>query len=90
MVQDRNIQTDAQISTYLKQAATQIRHAGATCAMGKKGDKMAVVDSTAKVFGTQGLRVVDSSAFPFQVPGHLQSTVYILAEKIANAIKECR
>jgi choline dehydrogenase len=81
-----SVQTDAQILDYIKNSATQIWHAGATCAMGKKGDKSAVVDSNAKVFGVTRLRVVDASAFPFMVPGHPQSTVYMLAEKIANAI----
>ena len=55
--------------------------------MGKIGDPMAVVDTHARVFGVQGLRVVDSSAFPFLPPGHPQSTVYALAEKIADDVK---
>jgi choline dehydrogenase len=80
------VQSDAQILDYIKNTATQIWHAGATCAMGKKGDVKAVVDSNAKVFGVNGLRVVDASAFPFMVPGHPQATVYMLAEKIADAI----
>ncbi|KAH8704347.1 hypothetical protein GQ44DRAFT_664193 [Phaeosphaeriaceae sp. PMI808] len=80
------VQSDDQILNYIKNSATQIWHAGATCSMGKKGDTKAVVDSNAKVFGVQGLRVVDASAFPFQVPGHPQSTVYMLAEKIADAM----
>ena len=54
---------------------------------GEAGDPMAVVDSTAKVFGVKGLRVVDISAFPFGVPTHPQGTVYMLAEKIADDIK---
>jgi len=54
--------------------------------MGKSNDPMAVVDSKARVFGVQGLRVVDASAFPLLTPGHPQSTVYALAEKIADDI----
>jgi len=80
------VQTNAQILDYIKNSATQIWHAGATCSMGKRGDKKAVVDSRAKVFGVANLRVVDASALPFMVPGHPQSTVYMLAEKIADAI----
>ncbi|KAK5724901.1 hypothetical protein LTR17_013484 [Elasticomyces elasticus] len=63
-------------------------HASATCKMGVKSDKMAVVDSKARVFGINGLRVVDASAFPFLPPGQPQSTVYMFAEKIADEIKK--
>jgi choline dehydrogenase-like flavoprotein len=55
--------------------------------MGVESDEMAVVDSHARVFGVSGLRVVDASAFPFLPPGHPQSSVYALAEKIADLIK---
>lgn len=54
--------------------------------MGKKDDPQAVVDSNARVYGVKGLRVVDASAFPLLPPGHPQSTVYALAEKIADDI----
>lgn len=43
--------------------------------MGIQTDKMAVVDSHARVYGVKGVRVVDASAFPFLPPGHPQSTV---------------
>lgn len=43
--------------------------------MGNSDDPLAVVDSRARVFGTQGLRVVDISAFPLLPPGHPQATV---------------
>jgi choline dehydrogenase len=49
-------------------------------------DEMDVVDSEGKVFGVDGLRVVDASIFPFLPPGHPQSTIYALAEKIADLI----
>jgi choline dehydrogenase-like flavoprotein len=43
--------------------------------MGVETDSMAVVDSHARVYGVQGLRVVDASAFPLLPPGHPQSTI---------------
>lgn len=43
--------------------------------MGTANDTMAVLDSRARVFGTEGLRVVDISAFPLLPPGHPQATV---------------
>lgn len=54
--------------------------------MGQRNDSLAVVDTLARVYGVQNLRVVDVSTFPILPPGHPQSTVYGLAEKIADAI----
>lgn len=81
-----NVSTDEQMLNYVRDVLAPVWHASCTCAMGKQGDPMAVVDSNARVFGVQGLRVVDASIFPFLPPGHLQSTVYALAEKIADDI----
>lgn len=78
--------TDEEILDVIRSSAMTVWHAAATCKMGKKGDDMAVVDSKARVFGVEKLRVVDASAFPFLPPGHPQSTVYALAEKIAASI----
>lgn len=80
--------TDTQILQYIQAAARTISHASCTCKMGKKDNKLAVVDSKGKVFGVQRLRVVDASAIPFLPPGHPMSTVYALAEKIADDILE--
>ena len=55
--------------------------------MGKADDPDAVVDSNARVIGVAGLRVVDASSFALLPPGHPQSTVYALAEKIAAQIR---
>ncbi|KAH8780210.1 putative glucose-methanol-choline oxidoreductase [Diaporthe sp. PMI_573] len=77
------VSTDAEIESFIRSAFNTIWHAACTCEMGKIDDPNAVVDSEAKVIGVQGLRVVDASAFPLLPPGHPQSTVYALAEKIA-------
>lgn len=50
-------------------------HASCTCKMGKSNDLEAVVDSQARVYGVQNLRVVDASAFPILPPGHPQSAI---------------
>jgi choline dehydrogenase len=50
-------------------------HAACTCRMGLESDPMAVVDSHARVYGVQGVRVVDASAFALLPPGHPQSVV---------------
>lgn len=47
-----------------------------------------VVSPELKVYGTKNLRVVDASILPFQLCGHLTSTLYAVAERAADLIKE--
>lgn len=69
------VQTDAQIENIIRRSMNTIYHAACTCKMGMKNDSMAVVDMKGRVFGVEGLRVVDASAFPELPPGHPQATV---------------
>lgn len=70
-----NVSTDSQIETIIKQSFQTIFHAASTCSMGKSDDKMAVVDTKARVYGVTGLRVVDASIFPVLPPGHPMASV---------------
>ncbi|KAF4778910.1 choline dehydrogenase [Colletotrichum scovillei] len=84
-----SVQTDEQILEYVRANVGQVWHPVSTAAMGKEEDVTsgkAVVDSRGRVFGVQGLRVADASTFPFALPGHPQSAVYALVEKIAEDI----
>ncbi|KAI6912136.1 GMC oxidoreductase [Hortaea werneckii] len=81
-----NVTTDAEILEFIQKSVIEIYHASATCKMGRANDSMAVVDPRARVYGVNSLRVVDASAFPFLTPGHPQSGIYMLAEKIADDI----
>ena len=67
-----NVTSDAAILNYIRQSLIQVYHAAATCKMGLANDSMAVIDNHARVYGTQNLRVVDASSFPFLPPGHPQ------------------
>lgn len=78
--------SDEVVLKYLQENIGFNWHASCTCKMGKKEDPLAVVDSHARVFGTHGLRVVDASSFALLPPGHPQSMVYALSEKIADDI----
>ncbi|KAF2644128.1 glucose-methanol-choline oxidoreductase [Massarina eburnea CBS 473.64] len=80
------VESDAQILETIKESFNTIYHGSCTCAMGRSNDTMAVVDTEAKVFGVEGLRVIDASSFPLLPPGHPQSTVYAYAEKMACVI----
>ena len=69
------VQSDADILAFVQQTLSPLNHASATCAMGRKGDPKAVVDSHGRVFGVESLRVIDVSVLPFLPPGHPQGTV---------------
>lgn len=79
------MQTDSQIETYIKNTAWG-HHCSCTCAIGADGDPMAVLDSSFRVRGVSGLRVVDASVYP-RIPGTftLLST-YLVGEKAADVI----
>lgn len=81
-----NVTSDKAILDYIMNSSYQNWHASCTCRMGKRNDSMAVVDTHAKVIGVNGLRVVDASSFALLPPGHPQSTVYMIAEKISADI----
>ncbi|OBT67941.1 hypothetical protein VE03_02500 [Pseudogymnoascus sp. 23342-1-I1] len=62
-------------------------HLSGTCAMLPREDG-GVVDSKLRVYGTSNVRVVDASLFPLEPRGNIQATVFAVAEKAADIIKE--
>ncbi len=47
-----------------------------------------VVDERLIVHGTSNLRVVDASIMPLEPQGNIQSSVYTIAERAAELIRE--
>lgn len=62
-------------------------HPTGTCAMLPK-EKGGVVDGKLKVYGVKGLRVVDASIFPLSTQGNPITTVYAVAERAVDIIRE--
>lgn len=62
-------------------------HITSTCAMMPK-DIGGVVDERLLVYGTKNLRIVDASIFPLIPRGNIQASVYAVAERAADIIKE--
>ncbi|KAL4976238.1 hypothetical protein BDW66DRAFT_159801 [Aspergillus desertorum] len=82
-----DVETDEELLDFIRETIVPVYHVAGTCAMGKKNDPHAVVDPQARVIGVKNLRVVDASIFPTLPPGHPQSTCYMVAEKIADLIR---
>ncbi|KAL4819983.1 GMC oxidoreductase-domain-containing protein [Aspergillus spinulosporus] len=60
-------------------------HALGTCSMMAR-ELGAVIDATAKVYGTNGLRVIDGSIPPTQLSSHVMTVFCGMALKVADAI----
>ncbi|KFY28000.1 hypothetical protein V493_03134 [Pseudogymnoascus sp. VKM F-4281 (FW-2241)] len=74
------------VEAYLRNTCATEYHPIGSVAMGKKG--VGAVDDRLKVWGAKGLRVVDASVMPLHVSGNIVSTVYAIAEKASDMIKE--
>nr|XP_055024480.1 choline dehydrogenase, mitochondrial [Misgurnus anguillicaudatus] len=81
------VQSDAEIDAFVRQKADSAYHPSCTCKMGSASDRMAVVDPELRVYGVEGLRVVDASVMPSMVSGNLNAPTIMVAEKAADAIK---
>ncbi len=80
-----SVETDAEILEWVRADAETALHPSCTARMGI--DEMSVVDpDTMKVHGTEGLRVVDASVFPFVTNGNIYAPVMMVAEKAADLI----
>jgi choline dehydrogenase-like flavoprotein len=77
---------DTAWSTYLKAHYRPNWHPVGSLAMLPQSSG-GVVSNKLKVYGTSNVRVIDASILPFQVCGHLSSTLYAVAEKAADIIK---
>jgi choline dehydrogenase len=80
-----SVETDEEILDWVRADAETALHPSCTARMGT--DEMSVVDpATMKVHGTEGLRVVDASVFPFVTNGNIYAPVMMVAEKAADLI----
>ncbi|XP_036320924.1 glucose dehydrogenase [FAD, quinone]-like, partial [Rhagoletis pomonella] len=62
-------------------------HQAGSCKMGPANDTLAVVDNELRVYGVQGLRVMDTSIMPVVISGNTFAPAVMIAEKGIDHIK---
>jgi choline dehydrogenase len=81
-----DVESDAKIDEFIRAKVESAYHPSCSCKMGAADDPMAVVDPETRVYGLEGLRVVDSSIMPSVTTGNLNAPTIMLAEKAADHI----
>ena len=85
---DIDLDNDNSLDLWIRKHVLTGHHVSCTAKMGPKEDKMAVVNQYGKVYGVEGLRIADASIMPDCVRANINVTVMVIAEKIADFIKE--
>jgi 4-pyridoxate dehydrogenase len=82
-----DVESDDALDAFIRKTAITVHHPAGTCRMGAQDDPHAVTDDEGRVFGTQGLRVVDASLMPDLTSGNINAPVIMIAEKIADRVR---
>jgi choline dehydrogenase-like flavoprotein len=81
-----SVRTDDDIRALLRARVDTVYHPVGTCKMGV-GDPLAVVDPKLRVYGLEGLRIVDASVMPTLIGGNTNAPTIMIGEKAADMIE---
>lgn len=84
---DEIFATDENLESWVRENCRGFFHPVGTCRMGRSDDPQAVTDPSGRVYGTQGLRVIDASIMPTTVRANTNLTAIMIAEKLADTLK---
>jgi 5-(hydroxymethyl)furfural/furfural oxidase len=77
---------DDALAEHIRENVAGTFHPVGTCRMGAADDRAAVTDSSGRVRGFDGLRVVDASLMPTAPRGNTNIPTIMLAEKISASL----
>ena len=80
-----SVQSEKDIHAFIRQTCDSVWHPVGTCKMGV--DPLAVVDPQLRVYGVDGLRVVDASIMPTITSGNTNAPTIMIGEKASDLIK---
>ena len=84
-----DVQTDEEILEFVRDNAVTGYHPTCTCKMGPRDD-LSVVDPELRVYGVEGLRVIDASVMPRVTSGNTNAPTWAIAEKGADLVRDAR
>jgi choline dehydrogenase len=85
LVPGLDVDSDAELESFLRERVGTSYHPSGTCRMG--GDDESVVDGEARVRAVARLRIVDASIMPRVVTANLNAAVLMMAEKVSDLIR---
>jgi choline dehydrogenase len=77
-------EADANLEAAVLAEVESYHHPVGTCRMGPGTDRMAVVDPQGKVYGVEGLWIVDASIMPTIPAANTNLPTILIAERCAN------
>jgi 4-pyridoxate dehydrogenase len=76
-----NVQSDGELDAWIRSVAVATHHPACTCPIG------AVLDPSLRVLGFDNVRVVDASAMPDLVSGHINACILMMAERASALVR---
>ena len=87
---EEELADDSMLDSWMLRYVRSQHHDAGTCKMGPTSDPMAVLDQYCRVRGVDGLRVADCSVMPDVIRANTNIPAIMIAERVADWIKEGR
>ncbi|MDQ1054382.1 choline oxidase [Arthrobacter sp. SORGH_AS 212] len=84
------IQSDEEITEYIRKTHNTVYHPAGTVRMGATGDRMSPLDPELRVKGVTGLRVADASVMPELTTVNPNITTMMIGERCAELVRAAR